>query len=116
MAIVADSEPYVPFRQGALRGSVRYPLGIHGDIIEYNTPYAHYLYNGEVYGPNIPKYDGAGNLIGFWSPPTKHPTGRKMHYYAPGTGDHWVERASADHMKEWEVLVCNILLKGGGKG
>lgn len=54
MQIVADSEPYVPFQQGTLRSSVRYPQGIDGGEIEYNTPYAHYLYQGEVYGPNIP--------------------------------------------------------------
>ena len=60
MQVVADSAPFVPFRQGALRNSVRYPDGVYGGTIEYDTPYAHYLYKGIVYGPNIPLKDAEG--------------------------------------------------------
>lgn len=109
MQIVADSDPYIPFRQGALRNSVRYPEGLEGGLIEYNTPYAHYQYVGEVYGPNFPIYDGEGNLIGFRSPPHKYPTGRPLTYYTEGTGDHWFERAKADHKQEWIKLVGDTI-------
>lgn len=71
MQVVADSAPFVPFRQGALRNSVRYPDGVYGGIVEYDTPYAHYLYKGVVYGPNIPLKDAEGNIIGWTSPPSK---------------------------------------------
>lgn len=105
MQIVADSEPYVPFRQGALRSSVRYPQGIDGGEIEYNTPYAHYLYTGEVYGPNIPIKDAQGNIIGWRSPPKKSPTGRRLQYHTKGTSDHWFDRAKQEHLNDWVDLV-----------
>ena len=44
MQIVADCDPLIPFQQGALRNSVNYPQGIYGGEIEYNTPYAHAVY------------------------------------------------------------------------
>lgn len=105
MQIVADSEPYVPFRQGALRSSVRYPKDIDGGEIEYNTPYAHYLYTGEVYGPNIPIKDAQGNIIGWRSPPKKSPTGRRLQYHTEGTSDHWFDRAKQEHLNDWIDLV-----------
>lgn len=105
MQIVADSEPYVPFRQGALKSSVRFPQGIDGGEIEYNTPYAHYLYQGEVYGPNIPIKDAQGNITGWISPPSKSPTGRRLQYHTPGTSDHWFEKAKSEHLNDWVDLV-----------
>lgn len=105
MQIVADSEPYVPFRQGALRSSVRFPQGVDGGEIEYNTPYAHYLYQGEVYGPNIPIKDAQGNITGWMSPPSKSPTGRRIQYHAPSTSDHWFEKAKSEHLNDWIDLV-----------
>ena len=105
MQIVADSEPYVPFRQGALRSSVRYPQGIAGGEIEYNTPYAHYQYESEVYGPNIPLKDAQGNIIGWTSPPKKSPTGRDLQYHTPGTSGRWFEIAKRNHLTDWVKLV-----------
>lgn len=105
MQVVADSDPFVPFQQGALRASVNYPQGIYGGEIEYNTPYAHYLYVGEIYGLNYPITDSAGNVIGWYSPPIKHPTGRAITYHTPGTGSHWFEKAKAQHKGEWVRLV-----------
>lgn len=103
--IVADCDHLIPFQQGALRNSVNYPQGVYGGEIEWNTPYAHYQYMGEVYGHNIPIYDSAGNLTGYWSPPNKNPTGRPLHYHAEGTGDHWFEKAKEQHKDEWVRLV-----------
>lgn len=101
--------PLVPFRQGALRSSIWYPDGLDGGEIEWNTPYAHYLYEGEIYGPNIPIKDGEGNLIGFFSPPKKEPTGRPLTYHTPGTTDHWFEVAREQHRQEWAQLVDDTL-------
>ena len=105
MQIVADCDPLIPFQQGALRNSVNYPEGIYGGEIEWNTPYAHYQYEGEVYGPNIPIYDAQGSLTGFWSPPNKKPTGRPIHYHTDGTTDHWFEKSKEKNLQSWVDLV-----------
>lgn len=114
MQIVADCDPFIPFQQGALRNSVNYPEGIYGGVIEYNTPYAHYQYEGEIYGPNIPIYDTQGNITGYWSPPNKKPTGRKLQYHPEGTerGDHWFEKAKKQHKDDWVQLVRKTVGKG----
>ena len=112
MQIVADCEPLIPFQQGGLRNSVNYPHGIYGGEIGWNTPYAHYQYIGEVYGPNIPMYDRGGNLTGFFSPPKKNPTGRKIEYHTDGTGDHWFDKAKEQHKDEWVDLVKRTVGKG----
>ena len=59
--------------------------------VTYNSPYAHYQYIGEVYGPNYPLMDG-GEIMGFYSPPHKTPTGGKLKYSKfrhPLATDHW---------------------------
>lgn len=103
--VVADCDPLIPFQQGALRNSVNYPEGIYGGEIEYNTPYAHYQYEGIVYGPNIPIRDAQGNITGWYSPPKKNPTGRPLQYHTEGTGDHFFEKAKEQHKQEWIDLV-----------
>lgn len=63
-------------------------------------PDARYLYYGEVYGPNIPIRED-GEIIGFWSPPHKEPTGRPLQYDQtahPLAGPHWFDRMKADHL------------------
>lgn len=105
MQVVADCDPLIPFQQGALRNSVNYPQGIYGGEIEYNTPYAHYLYEGEVYGPNIPIRDAEGNITGWYSPPNKRPTGRPLQYHTAGTGGHWFENAKERHKNDWVRIV-----------
>lgn len=112
MQVVADSEPYVPFSQGELRGSACFPEGVYGGEIEYNTPYAHYQYMGEIYGPNIPKKDADGNIIGWWSPPVKSPTGRPLAYHTAGTGAHWFETAKQACGDDWIELVRRTAGKG----
>ena len=88
-----------------LRGSVEYPDGLYGGEIAYNTPYAHYLYEGTVYGPNIPIKDAEGNITGWRSPPNKYPTQRKLKYHTPGTGPQWFEEAKRRHKQDWVKLV-----------
>lgn len=94
MQIAADCEPYIPFRQGALRSSQGYPDGIYGGSIEYNTPYAHYIYTGELYlAP-----DGSS-----WAKQyeKKSPSGKALTYRHPGTGKEWFEKAKQAHGSDW---------------
>lgn len=112
MQIVADCDPLIPFQQGALRNSVNYPEGIYGGEIEWNTPYAHYQYEGEIYGPNIPIYDVDGHLTGYFSPPKKNPTGRPLKQHTDGTTDHWFEKAKEQHNDDWVRLVKETIGKG----
>lgn len=111
--VVADCDPLIPFRQGALRNSVTFPDGVYGGMIEYNTPYAHYQYEGLVYGPNIPVKDDDGNIVGWFSPPgkKKHPTGKKLEYHTAGTTDHFFEKAKEQHGAQWVKLVKNTVGK-----
>ena len=57
-------DPYVPADNLLLAQNVRtYVAGEQG-IVHYLSPYAHYQYEGEVYGPNYPIMDG-GEVMGF---------------------------------------------------
>lgn len=98
--------PYCPMETGALADSpARASPPGNGKVI-YDTPYARYLYYGEVYGPNIPVFeDESGKPTRFFSPPgkKKHPTGKKLEYSKeknPLAGSHWFERMKADHAED----------------
>ena len=76
-AVIRYCQPYVPFETGTLAYSPyrASPPG-NGEVI-YETPYARYLYYGEVMGPNIPVFeDNSGVPTRFFSPPgqSKHLT------------------------------------------
>lgn len=105
MQIVADCDPYIPFQRGGLRGSVRYPDGIYGGVIEYNAPYAHYQYMGELYLTE----DGRS-----WASKgeRKYPTGRSLVQYEPGSTDHWFDAAKQAHGSQWLDLVRREAGKG----
>lgn len=110
--VVGDCDPYIPFSQGGLAGSVEYPKGIAGGEIMYNTPYAHYVYRAEIYGPNIPEYDTEGNIIGWWSPKHKKPTGRYMEFSKdkhPDATKEFFEAAKKAHKDEWIREVKKIV-------
>ena len=75
----------------------------------------HYLYMGEIYGPNIPIYDG-GELMGFWSPPHKTPTGRKLKYSTfrhPLATDHWDQAMMTARKDELTAAYTKYLKEGG---
>lgn len=88
-----------------------------GQVV-WNTPYAHYQYMGEVYGPNIPILEPeTGVLLGFFSPPgrPKHPTGRELTYDTsqnPMAGPFWFERAKADNLTEWLDEARRVMIQG----
>ena len=98
-AVIRECTPYVPFAEGVLAGSANTATEIGSGEVVYDTPYARYLYYGEIYGPNIPISEN-GIITGYWSPPEKYPTGRKLQYSTeinPQAGSHWFDRAMADH-------------------
>lgn len=86
-------------------------------LVAWNTPYAHYQYMGEVYGPNIPIIDPeTGVLMGYFSPPgrPKHPTGKKLTYdksQNPNAGPFWFERMKADHLDDI-IRLAQAAVKG----
>ena len=51
-AVIRYCDPKVPFRTGTLKHSAITASAIGDGMIVYATPYARYLYYGEVYGPN----------------------------------------------------------------
>lgn len=105
MQVVADCDPYVPFQQGALRNSVRYPDGIYGGVIEYATPYAHYQYMGELYlAENGSSWAHRGEA--------KHPSGKELTQHFAGTTEQWFEEAKQVHGEQWLELVRREAGKG----
>lgn len=98
-AVIRECFPYLPFDEGILAGSANTATEIGSGEVVYDTPYARYLYYGEVYGPNIPIVEN-GEIVGWRSPPEKHPTGRELKYNTdknPLAGSHWFDRSMADH-------------------
>lgn len=102
--VIADTSRFVPFNGGNLRGSVYSGVSANGDhYVAWNTPYAHYQYEGVLYVN--PKHnascfiDAKGDLHGFKGP--RVPTGRHLTYHAEGTGDHWFTSAKRLYGEEW---------------
>lgn len=84
-------DPYVPADNLVLAQNVSITADADVGHVTYNSPYAHYQWEGEVYGPNYPIMDG-GEIMGFYSPPHKTPTGRRLEYNTfrhPLATDHW---------------------------
>lgn len=82
---------YMPYVSGVTYKATVLQTDIRKPEIVTDTPYAHYLFIGEVYGPNIPIREN-GIITGWWSPPVKHPTGRKLEYDKtknPQAGPRW---------------------------
>lgn len=98
--------PYCPMETGTLAKSAYTATRIGSGEVVYPGPYAHYMYYGEVYGPNIPIFDDdSGEPTGFFSPPgrKKSPTGRPLQYSTdlnPLAGSYWFERMKADRMED----------------
>ncbi len=79
----------------------------------YLVPYAHYLYEGRVMGPNVPLHEG-GQLVGFFSPkaPKKY-TGKKLQFHgAPKRGARWFDRMKRVHTADI-VAEANRAYRGG---
>lgn len=70
-------DPYVPADNLILAQNVRVYAEGENSVVHYLSPYAHYQYMGEVYGPNYPIKEG-GIIVGWCSPSHKTPTGKKI--------------------------------------
>lgn len=72
-------DKFVPYRKGNLRKIV-----FEGDnYISYNSPYAHYVYEGILYVDPETGSSWARKDV------TKVPTGKELVYHTAGTGPHW---------------------------
>ena len=84
-------DPYVPADNLVLAQNIFITADDDCGHIIYNSPYAHYQWEGELYGPNYPITDG-GEVVGFWSPPHKTPSGKSLKYSTfrhPLATSHW---------------------------
>ena len=99
--LAAYCDPYVPKESGTLsQSTVATP-----EYLEYTQPYAHYQYEGVVYGRNIPIIQG-GVIVGWFSLPgvKKHPTGRLLTYSKevnPLATDHWDKAMLTDRKEDF---------------
>lgn len=98
---------YVPFNQGKLFNTV----DIRPNEIEHTVPYAHYQYTGEVYGPNYPIFSG-GRIVGWKSPPRKHPTGKALKYKNPKAAKEWDKAAAPTQMPKLVSTLQNYVDSG----
>lgn len=86
--------PYVPSGDS---GKLRDQVVITPGEIEHTVPYAHYQYEGIVYGPNYPISEN-GRIVGYFSPPRKRPTGKRLTYRAPKASAKWDQVAAGTQM------------------
>lgn len=105
-------DKYVPRDTGDLASNVM----LNTESIVYISPYAHYMYEGKVMGPNIPIFTkGINKPVGFYSPKgqPKHYTGADIQYHKAGTGDHWDERMKSAEMEQVVKEVQDFIDRGG---
>lgn len=94
----AYCSPYVPMDSGILDQNIE----ITPECVHYKSPYAHYQYEGDEYGPNYPITEN-GQVVGFFSPPVKKPTGKKLQYSTdnhPLATSHWDKAAAVAKGKQ----------------
>lgn len=105
--------PYVPMDEGVLFQNVE----ITPKYIRYIQEYAHYMYIGAVYGPNIPIKDKVtGEVTGWFSPPgqKKKPTGKSIVYNKdkhPLATKEWDKVAMQTQLELFEKQVRDILVR-----
>ena len=105
-------EEYVPYDTGKLsdRGTYYTADGVHYGV---GIPYAHYVYEGIVYGPNISYIDKKTGELKWTSPVSpKHDTGRAMTYQLDGhpkATSHWDEAMLREKGDEFRAKVELII-------
>ena len=114
--VIDYCQPYVPASPDrTLEHSAQLSTEIGEGLVIWATPYARLLYYNVVYGPNIPRFDpDTGVLLGFFSPPKKHPTDRHFKFdksQNPNAGPFWVERMKADHLSDIVKEAQNLVKK-----
>lgn len=110
--------PYTPRRNGFLEQSVKLGTVIGSGELRYLSPYARYLYYGEVYGPNFPIFEkGQTQPVAYFSPKgmSKHPTGKKLKFDKSRhkmAGPFWFNRMKEDHK---HGILAGAAKAAGGK-
>lgn len=112
MAFARLINPYVPMDTGRLSQNIETTK----DYVRYKQVYAHYMYMGIKYGPNIPQFDEFGNISGFVSPKgkKKHSTGEPLTIYKeehPLATAQWDKVAMQTQLAAFEQTVKNILVR-----
>ena len=103
-------DKYVPRRDEHLRKNVDLS---NPELIVYESPYAHYMYEGKMMSPSYPiKKNGV--VVGFYSPKgkRKHYNGKKLHYETAGTCDHWDEAMRRNDMTRLVESVQKYVERG----
>lgn len=106
------NDPYVPMDEGILAHT---SVDITKECVHYKQPYAHYMYVGDVYGPNIPIFED-GIIVGWFSPPgqKKHPAGEQLNYNTekhPLASKEWDKAMMRDKGDVFLKQVADILLR-----
>lgn len=110
-------DPYVPADQLALAQNVRTYVEGDSGIVHYQSPYAHYQWEGKLYVDPITKKGAFTNGEGlFWSRSgvAKKPTGKKLKYRTfrhPLATSHW-EKAMMAARKEDLARAYENYLRG----
>lgn len=99
-------EPYVPFDASSPDASIT----VTPEFVKYDAPYAHYHYEGLVYGPNIPIIED-GIVVGWFSIPDKpkHPTGKQLKFQKAKASAHWDEAMMRERKEEFVKEVHDLL-------
>lgn len=94
MQVLSDSNLYIPQQQGSLMGTGRI---IKDGEISWDTPYAHYQYEGEL-------YLAANGSSWAHKHEQKYPTGIPLEQSKkinPLATDHWFEKAKEQNLEQW---------------
>lgn len=92
LAVMKDTDPFVPMRQGTLASSVLRSTNAGSGEVVYDTPYARHMYYGVHYKTGTPfKYSTL-----------KHPLACKE----------WVKASKAVNMEKWKKEVKEVLADG----
>ena len=100
--IAKDTEPYVPMREGSLRGSVKRSLRSNDHTLIWATAYAKFLYYGKVMVGKITRKAWAKKGE------TKVNTNKNLTYSQPGTGPNWFNRAKRSKLKKWLTVARKV--------
>lgn len=113
-------DKYVPYAEH--QGLHLADATVTTDTITYSTPYARYMYEGKVMGPNIPIKDQNGNIIRWISPKKKHLTGKDIDYSKSRAnaghefaGSHWDKKMWSAEKDDVMKEVADYIKKHGGK-
>ena len=92
LAVIKDTDPFVPMRQGTLASSALRSTKVGSGEVVYDTPYARHMYYGVHYRTGKPfKYSTL-----------KHPLACKE----------WVGASKAVNIEKWKKEVKEVLANG----